>query len=450
MSGFITKELLQEAINKTRRKRRTQTELLEDGFNNLLNISTNLYQSKPKDRFFKNLMENMPITPIKKRNKTNSEANKQIGIARSDIKRNSPIIQFDISKINESSTDYFFKELANVIHELLDSIELDTDKWVIYYNYGDSWKAKPLDTVYERLLINQIENELEDANYEYEFDEHDYDFFPYGIRKLKQLTLINQTMIKNFRKLNHLIVSNANRATIEKYMNRGFLKNKGRVKAKREGRFWKWYLSYKEIDLSRFMIFNKLGKEEVNIIERDNCFIYACAMAGLDCHILDDLRYNIHKRSIATSDITKAANECDLKIRVKLANGEHYFIGNGTHEISLLLMNNHYMVNERVKVSPYYIKHREEINNDRNSRFWKIEDRMRIYRKNSKGYYDKGTTFSLRKVLLALFDVGAFVPISAGEYMTFNSLICFEKIDPIKDLSYDSKFCCRLKESFII
>ena len=60
-----------------------------------------------------------------------------------------------------------------------------------------SWKARSLDAVYEKLLINQIENELEDANYEYEFDEHDYYFFLYGIRKLKQLTLINQTQMKN-------------------------------------------------------------------------------------------------------------------------------------------------------------------------------------------------------------------------------------------------------------
>ena len=72
---------------------------------------------------------------------------------------------------------------------------------------------------------------------------------------------------------------------------------------------------------------------------------------------------------------------------------------------------------------------------------------MRIYKK-CNGYYKKGVDFSLRKVLLALFEVNAFTPIRVGDYMTFNSLICFEKIDPIKNLEYNSKFCCRLKEDW--
>ena len=62
------------------------------------------------------------------------------------------------------------------------------------------------------------------------------------------------------------------------------------------------------------MIFNKLGKEEAHLIERDNCFIYACAMAGLEEKVLSDLRFSIHKRSITTADITRAAKECDLRV----------------------------------------------------------------------------------------------------------------------------------------
>ena len=64
---------------------------------------------------------------------------------------------------------------------------------------------------------------------------------------------------------------------------------------------------------------------------------------------------------------------------------------------------------------------------------------MLIYRKHN-GYYEKGKDFSLRKVILALFEVGAFTPISLGDYMSFNSLICFEKIDPIKNLEYNERF----------
>ena len=335
--------------------------------------------------------------------------------------------------------EYFFAELPDVLYDFIDTIELDSDKWGINYDYGSGWKWKSLTNVAQQQLRNQLQNELENSAYDYAFDEHDYDLFPYGIRSLKRLSIINYSKLDQYKV----------RQALKKM---GIIlphdpKNKipAKTKNKREGRFWKWCLTFKEIDLSRYMIFHKLGKEEVNKIERDNCFIYACAMAGLNDNVLDDLRYNIQKRSIATSDITKAAEACDLKIRIKSADGHNYCIGNGSQNVKLLLMYNHYMVNERVKVSPYYIKHRDEINSDKVAKYWKLEDRMLICKK-SNGYYRKGHDFSLRKVLLALFDVGAFKPITTGDYMTFNSLICFEKIDPIKDLNYNAKYCCRLKE----
>lgn len=471
MSGFVTNEILKETI-KNRKKRRSQLELLQDGFDRLLNMNMNIYKDKPiknnvmnigldvyktktKDKVFKNLIDNLPIGPIKENDKTNSEAKKEIGIARSNIKKKIPIIEFDMNKID---IEKMHNELASVLHELLNSIELDKDKWVVYYDYGSGWKGKPLSSISGKALENQIENELEDVNYDYQFDEHDYDFFPYGFRKLKHLTIINYSKIEDYKILNQLITSGASKAIIHKFINRNpsqfdqsslkdKLKDNSKRKShrkKREGRFWKWYLLFKEIDLSRFMIFHKLGKEEVHLIERDNCFIYACAMSGLNPRILDDLRYSIQKRSIAMADITRAANECDLKIKIKLIDGKNKIIGNGSHELSLLLMENHYMINERVNVSPYYIKHRDEINNDNTLKYWKLKDRMLIYRKHN-GRYEKGKDYSLRKVLLALFEVGAFKPISAGEYMTFNSLICFEKIDPIKNLEYDAKYCTRLK-----
>ena len=72
---------------------------------------------------------------------------------------------------------------------------------------------------------------------------------------------------------------------------------------------------------------------------------------------------------------------------------------------------------------------------------------MTIKKKND-GYYKLGTDFSLKKVLKALFEVEAFKPITSGDYMAFNSLICFEKIDSIKTLEYNERYCCRLKANF--
>ena len=76
----------------------------------------------------------------------------------------------------------------------------------------------------------------------------------------------------------------------------------------------------------------------------------------------------------------------------------------------------------------------------------KREDKMRIIGKESSRYIKStSNTFSLRKVLKALFEVNAFEPITMNDYRSFTSLICFENIDPIKSLEYDAKLCCRLK-----
>ena len=66
------------------------------------------------------------------------------------------------------------------------------------------------------------------------------------------------------------------------------------------------------------------------------------------------------------------------------------------------------------------------------------------------GHYQKNldTKFSLRKVIDALFQVNAFEPITMNEYRAYTSLVCFENIDPISSLEYNTQYCCRKKESF--
>ena len=423
----------------------------------LMSINTSeLYVSKPKDRFFKSLMD-LPVSQEKPRIKQSifnigmdvyqinprkssrlqhKEEKKQLGLALTSIKSKKPFITFDIDKLSDK--EYFFDELPDVLMKFLDSITLDEDRWIIYYDYGSGWKGKTLSSLTEKFLRNQLEEELDKSKTDYTINEQDYDFFPFGIRNLKRLSLINFSEIQDYKVLNELISSGASK----KVINRFIMKRK-----KREGRFWKWYLKIPEINLSRFMIFHELGKEQVKLIERDNCFIYACAQSGLDETILNDLRYSIHKRSISTADITKAAKECDLTVRIEREDGNNKVIGHGSHQVNLLLMFNHYMINERVNVSPYYIKHRNEINRDPLLRTWPINKRMTIKKKND-GYYKLGTDFSLKKVLKALFEVEAFKPITSGDYMTFNSLICFEKIDSIKTLEYNERYCCRLKANF--
>ena len=175
-----------------KRTRRTQTQILQDEFNRMLNISTDLYSTKHKDIInnifnmgldvYKTKRKENSIMNIvtdlystkrkensifnvqtdiykrKKKEKTHVEEKEQLGKARTAIKKHVPLIEFDIAKMKDP--DYFYDELANVLYELLDSIELDKDKWVIHYDYGSGWKGKLLDTISERMLRNQIEISL--------------------------------------------------------------------------------------------------------------------------------------------------------------------------------------------------------------------------------------------------------------------------------------------------
>ena len=61
------------------------------------------------------------------------------------------------------------------------------------------------------------------------------------------------------------------------------------------------------------------------------------------------------------------------------------------------------------------------------------------------GHQDK-PNHSLAKIIKSMFEVNAFKPINSGDYMVFNSMICYETVDPIKSLDYDISLCTKLKK----
>ena len=424
-----------EAKRESARKsyhRRKGEKLADKEFDRILEIQPNLFPTKLKltneQKQFIHSLINKPLDTqptIKRTTRHNdSEAKRQIGLAMSKIrsKNRKPIdsLDFDIILLKtEHERQFLFEQLPDVIYKLLDNIDFNTEKWLVSYQYKDHYQTKPLDDVSERYLRNQVEHELHEHLHDFFEYSLDYDFFPVGIQSLTKLHFIN-------------------------------LSNKVKRK-KREGKFWRWLLKgFSELDLDRFMIFKKLDKETVELINRENCFVYACRMSGLDEKLIDEMRYSIHKRSISAADVSKVAKTCDLKIHIKEPNRSYTINPKGTHEVRLVLIEHHYMVDERVSVSPYYIKHRAEIMNDPKTRYWKREDKMRIEKKvNDRYIKSSSTTFSLRKVIQALFEVNAFEPITMNDYRAFTSLICFENIDPIKSLDYDPRLCARLKTNLI-
>jgi len=107
-------------------------------------------------------------------------------------------------------------------------------------------------------MRDQIKHDLQEHLHDtIEYDK-DYDFFVVAIQQLTQIRFIN--------------IDNMNPPH-------------GIGRKKREGKFWRWLLKgFPEIDLERFMIFNKLDKHAAQLIQRDNCFVDSCAMSGLSVH----------------------------------------------------------------------------------------------------------------------------------------------------------------------
>ena len=417
------RESARRSYHKKKGEKKTDNE-----FDRLQQIDPDLFPTKLKltneQKHYIHSLINRPIdtkqTNQRMTRHNDSEAKRQIGIALSKIrnKKRKPIdsLNFDITKLRtEHEKQYLFEQLPDVIYKLLDSINFNTEKWVVSYQYKDRFKTKPLDDITERYLRDQVKHDLQEHLHDYFEYDLDYDFFPCAIQSLTKLHFINLIHEPKHKKA--------------------------------EGKFWRWLLKgFNELNLDRFMIFKKLDKETVELINRSNCFIYVCKVAGLSEAILNDMMYSIHKRSISHQDVSEIAKQYDLKIHVKELNKSYWINQTGAIELRLVLIHNHYMIDERVNVSPYYIRHRLEIMKDPKTKYWKREDKMRIIGKEGNRYIKStSNTFSLRKVIQALFAVNAFEPITMNDYRAFTSLICFENIDPITSLDYNAKYCCRLK-----
>ena len=352
---YLTLEEKLEARRESARKsyhRRKGDKTIDDEFNRLLAMNPDLYTTKKhltnEQKSFINSLINMPLDTnpsVKKTTRHNeSIAKQQLGLATSKIQNmnRKPIksIDFDLNLLkSEHERNYFYEQLPELIYKLLDSINFNESHWTVYYKYDYSWKTRTLDSITERYLRDQVKHDLQEHLYDFiEYNEN-YDFFPVMIQQLTLIRFINLDNMKPPHGTNH--------------------------KKKHEGRFWRWLLKdFPELNLERFMIFNKLDKHAAELIQRDNCFVFACQMAGMSGALLNDLRYSIHKRSLSHQDLTQLAKQHNLKLHIKEPNRSYFINPSGTNEIRLVLIHNHYMLDEKINCSPYYILHKKEIMTD--------------------------------------------------------------------------------------
>jgi hypothetical protein len=231
-----------------------------------------------------------------------------------------------------------------------------------------------------------------------------------------------------------------------------------------QGSFWKW-INTTHIDLTRFGIFNTINKDVKTILNGDNCFIYACKMSGISEEKLRMMREIIRVESFPKYKIKEIAEKLSLRINIRDAkrNEDHCFGNINDEQINLLLMEDHYMVNEDLPISTFYIKDYHEIENNDTCRYWVREKKMRIIGRcynGNKIYYN--TTYStagisnpdkkwnIKHIIKTIFEIDGFKPISVGDRLSSGLLMTENEkkkcLFPISSLEYNPKYNTKLKE----
>lgn len=416
-------------------------------------------------------------------------------IMKMDSLKNIKSIDFNFD-LEQRDRNKLLAQFPDIIEKIVDKIDFN-DKWMVFYKYKDVWRSRKLDEVTSEFLLNQAQKDCNFKNPEarsllmpqnvvginmVRYAQEDYDFTPMPISsintirfvnigsfnkgdtiksngEIKEATIPDITQDEEWNDMKALKAVNNNifrRAVLGWYMEHGIKDEKKIPKKVYDiigGSFWKWTLNL-PINLERYMIFNELNDRTVKIMEEDNCLIYACKQYGLPQDIIDHMKDIIKCKYFRMTKLKQISEETGVSFYVEEKHCRHHQYGpkDNKYNVPLLLFENHYMLNERVKISPYYVKHINEINSDKLASKRPLESKQLIDRfrmKNGKKYYCVDQSdYPLRLVLKTIFEVGGFEPIKMGNYLTYASTLYKYKLDPLDTLDYNPKFCCKLKKPY--
>ena len=131
------------------------------------------------------------------------------------------------------------------------------------------------------------------------------------------------------------------------------------------------YLNKTDIDLRKYGIFGDINEDGIN----DSCLIQAFKSSG----ILTDTELNMLQNFVKTRTVPQAIlNNISALFKIHINCKIYYGTDRNSHidyglefkkarSIKLIIINSHYILNERTNITEFYIRKYEEINND--SRF---------------------------------------------------------------------------------
>ena len=445
-----------------------------------------LWSGFPKDLW--NIDVNIYPTNETKRGseaKYNTQMKEINNILKMSSLKNIKSIDFDF-EMESRQRNKLSKEFPNIVSQIVDKIDFN-DKWMVFYKYKDVWRSRKLDEITSEFFIRQASDDLDFKGYKanqtmgvnvVRYEAEEYDFMPISFRQVQTIRIVNVASFNHGDKITSSgNIKEVKRPNIEddeswkdiqalkttnpkmyKLAVLGWYADKGikppkRVNEMIGGSFWKWTLNL-PINLERYMIFNELNQRTVKIMEEDNCLIYACKQYGLPQDIIDHMKEVIKCKYFRMTKLKQIAEETGVSFYVEEKGSRHHQYGpaDNKYNVPLLLFENHYMLNERVKISPYYVRHIYEINADKNALKRPIENRQLIDRQKEmrgKKYYTVDQEdYPLRLILRTIFEVEGFTPIKMGDYLTYSSTLYKYKLNPLDTLEYNEKFCCRLKAPY--
>ena len=226
----------------------------------------------------------------------------------------------------------------------------------------------------------------------------------------------------------------------------------------REGAFFK-YLCTLPINLQKFQIFNKIDKQVCQILDEDNCVVWALKQAGVDSDTVERVKELIGSRYFPKSKFQLIADETNIAFDIKYyressnrTDVDHYKPTDGQtprYTISLNLFDDHYLLDATVPISAYAIEHLREIQAHPKCAKWTFDQMLTTTRfLKGKDRFEKTPSIQtpIMSILRVLFEQKYFREIHYGDFAPFHTCQYKQKVAPIEKLHYNAKWCTRLKE----
>ena len=209
-------------------------------------------------------------------------------------------------------------------------------------------------------------------------------------------------------------------------------------KQRNAGSFWR-YLNNTDIDLSKYGIFKEFNTDNYKY----SCFVYALQQSQQFTNAeLDLINDSINTIAFPCDHIKKICELFDISITVskysptkrKINKTKHYGDKNSNKHVHLLLRDNHYMLNEPLHITPYYLNHMQTINNS--SRV----NKQRLYQvkhlSDSSVSYNKNPKVNINQLIDIFFDKSYFTQLTTEQ--TFD-VLNHNKYYDYTDLEYCDK-----------